>query len=449
MALITDPDSLTDTQEITVTTATKKITLSKTGNLSDDGVTLKCVYSKLKELWKTNSTYIKYAFPMSPITDEQFEMINGWDWYDDTTRYLIRVGGWALKDSGGVSQEEWAGVVSLGSLTQGSQPYFLTGSATANPVNFQLTGTINQAVKVYGDSGHGNFDSRSYLNIYCREQGKSYGFSQLSDIGVSTLTYMTYRFPLATSDDAKITHLDDHITGNIPYTGMTITWHTSSVQRDIGGTERDFHVILDANQGTAEQLYEFVQYKLRLATDIDDGAGDKIGKITPAILKFVGDTLYTLIAPAGGTFIDDYLSADINRLVFQDDTGTNRVFPYTAVLVINLGDNLKNDTNGKYWVYFSTNPGGDYGTDSAILVQDAGGFPISGSTDGLSSVQRTFAYDTNNQGGRTPGTDAAVTAVAIGLSTSQFVKATSIVAKSVANSVSLVSALERSYQNPS
>ena len=166
MTLLYDPDSLNDGVEITVTTATKKVRLQKTGNLSDDGVTLKCVYSKLKELWKTNSAYIKYPFPMGPITDEQFEMINGWDWYDDTTRYLIRTGGWALKDAGGVSLEEWTGVVSLGSLTQGSQPYFQTGSVGANPVNFQLTGAINQAVKVYGGASNGDFDSRDYFKVF-------------------------------------------------------------------------------------------------------------------------------------------------------------------------------------------------------------------------------------------------------------------------------------------
>ena len=76
--LITDPDSLdyeissTGTKELFIDTATRKIRLVRVGNLTADGVTLKCVYSKLKEVWKSDSTLIKYSFPMTPITDEQF-----------------------------------------------------------------------------------------------------------------------------------------------------------------------------------------------------------------------------------------------------------------------------------------------------------------------------------------------------------------------------------------
>ena len=160
MAIIFDPDLLIDGTELVINTTTKTVRLVVTGNLSTDGVTLKCVYSKLKELWKTSSSYVKFPFPMVPITDEQFELVSGWDFFDDTTRYLIRTGGWALKDTSGVSQEEWAGIVSLGSIGGSDQPYFQQVSAGA-ATNIQRTGSVNQAVKVYGDASHGNFDYRS------------------------------------------------------------------------------------------------------------------------------------------------------------------------------------------------------------------------------------------------------------------------------------------------
>ena len=57
----------------------------------------------------------------------------------------------------------------------------------------------------------------------------------------------------------------------------------------------------------------------------------------------------------------------------------------------------------------------------------------------------TFNYDSNVQGGRTAGTDANVTAVAIGKSTGQFVSQTGTITRSTANSISLASALERNY----
>ena len=445
MALITDPDDLNDTTEIDIDTGNKTIQLIATGNLSNDGVTIKCVYSKLKELWKSNSTYIKFPFPMGPITDEQFEMINGWDWKDDTTRYLLRTGGWALKDSGGNSQEEWAGIITLGSIGGSDQAYFLQESAGTSS-DFQLTGPVNQAVKVYGDVTHGDFDYRSFFKIYCRIYAKTYAYSELSDIGVTTLSYQAYRFPLANSDDVKITHDDTAVSTTSPYTGMSITWYAAAQQRNIGGTDYDFHVIIDGNSGTAEQIYEFIQYKLRQDSDIDDGSGTQVGEITAALLKFVGDTLYTQEITEGGVYIDNFQNSDINRLIFTDDTGTERTFPYTATLSINFGDNLINDTNAKYWVYFTTNPSGNYGSASGCIVQDADGGWMSGQASG--SAIRTFAYDTNEQGGRTSGEDADITAVAIGLGTAQFVKAGSTITQSTANSVSLVAPLERNYQNP-
>ena len=422
------------------------------GRLTTSGVTIKCVYSKLKELWRSNSTYIKFPFPMVPITDEQFEMVNGWDWFDDTTRYLLRTGGWAVKDSLGISLEEWAGIISLGSLGTTDQVYFQQ-EALGDPINIQLTGPVNQAIKVYDSTGD---DNRDYLKLFCREWKKSYAFSQLSDIGVGSLTYQAYRFPLANSTDVKITSTltEVYVDGNAPYTGMSITW-LAAPQNETGFTTgaADFHVIIDGNSGTAQQIYEYVQRQLRKASDIDAGAGSQIGSVTGAILRFVGDTLYTYELPEGGTFIDEFLSADKNNIVFVDDTGVERIYPYVAGLVINFGDNLVSDAAAKYWVYFTTTPDGDdYGETTAIIVNDGADTPapITGEISGNTSISATFDYDGNIQGGRSidPATDVNITAVAIGLATGQFVKATGTIARSKTNSISLVAPLERNYSNP-
>ncbi len=222
MAKITDPDTLTysvnsATNMLRIDTTAKTVQLVQTGALTTDGVSGQCVYSKLKEVWKDNSTAIKFAFPMEAITEEKFDMINGWDWADSGTRELIRDAGWALKDGSGVSLEEYAGIISLGSLTAGSQVYYQQASGGA-ATNIVLTDAVNQAVKVYGDATHGNFDRRSYFKVFVREQGKVYAQSQLSDIGVTTMTYQVYRFPLANSSDSKISVSDGTITGSSPYT---------------------------------------------------------------------------------------------------------------------------------------------------------------------------------------------------------------------------------------
>jgi len=109
---------------------------------------------------------------------------------------------------------------------------------------------------------------------------------------------------------------------------------------------------------------------------------------------------------------------------------------------------LKNDADAVYRVFYTTNPAGNYGTANAVLVDDDTGADMSGSVGGLSSKSLAYAYDTNNQGGRTPATDAAITVVAIGLTTGQYVKATGTIARSASNAVSLVASLERNYENP-
>lgn len=408
--LITDPDNLNQGTEVTINTSTKLITLSLSGNLSTDGVTLKCLYSFLKEEWKQDATLIKFPFPMTPITDEQFELVNTWNFQTGTTPTLIRTGGWALKDTNGVSQEEWAGIVSLGTLGSSDQVYYQQwsgGSAT----NIVLSGATNQAVKVYGDASHGNFDYRSYFKLFVREYAKTYGFSQLSDIGVTTMTYQVYRFPLTNTTDLKIAATDTVVDTTAPYTGMSITWFASPQTRTgfVGGSG-NFHAIVSGNSGTAEQIYTFVQRQLRKNTDIDSGAGTKTGKTTSSLLAFVGDSLGTLLYTTGeGTYIDNYSTSDTNRLSFTDDANAVRTFPYVAVLTIQFGDNLVNDTNAKYYVFFTnddagSNLGYDYGTSNAILVN---------TNERFTSVERSLSSNVARVGvssahGLTPGDGVSI-----------------------------------------
>ena len=451
--LIVDPDDLNQSAEIIITTGDKKIQLVKTGNLGDEGVTLQCVYSFLKEEWKSDANLIKFPFPFIAITEEKFELVNGWDFKDATTRNLIRIGGWALKDSSGVSQEEYAGIVTLGVIGGSDQVYYqqvTDGSAT----NIVLTGVVNQAVKVYGDVTHGDIDYRSYFKIFVREYAKTYGTAQLSDIGVTTMTYQVYRFPLANASDLKVIDTDTVVDGEAPYTGMSIEWFLSAQQRSIGGTNYNFHVIIDGGSGTAEQIYTFVQRQLRKDTDIDAGSGNKIGKVTSGLLYFVGDSLYTMLYTTGqGTYIDDFQIIDKTRLYFTDDTGAVLQFPYAAILTLQFGDNLKSDTSAKFWVFFTnddagTNEGRDYGTATAILVKDIDNVDMTDTIDGQSSIQLSFDYDVNVQRGvGSDGEEAPITIVAIGLSTAQFVIATGTITRSLSNVVSLVAALERNYKN--
>jgi hypothetical protein len=211
---------------------------------------------------------------------------------------------------------------------------------------------------------------------------------------------------------------------------------------------------------SAEEIYTAVQYLLRQNADIDSTGQSVTGKTADQIMYFIGDTLVSGRSAAGaqptnpngggsGVIIEGFDANDTNRLAFYDNGNTSRTFPFVATLTINFGANLVADTNAKYWVYFTTLPGAgnDFGESGAVLVQDHEGNNMNGNVSGQSSITLTFDYDNNVQGGRTAATDASVTAVAIGLSTGQYVKATGLIERSTSNVISLVAALERNYQN--
>jgi hypothetical protein len=534
---ISDPDSLSyvagtnittlfsasTTDELLIDYTSKTIALKAVGTMNQDGATIKCVYSKLKEIWRTDATLVKFPFPMGPITDEQFEMLNGWNWdkvntsggASATTVELLRTGGWSVVNTSNQVTEMWTCVITLGAFAATTDQAYYQQTIGGAATNFKLTNNVNQAVQVYSDTngdGTPDYDYRGYLKVFLREYAKLYAQSANTEIGAASMTYQAYRFPLSNGTDLKITHDDTAVSTTTPYTNVNITylrhtddtrynvrgnyanatvyaladvvkdnvsnrWYKCTVagtsnnalrsadtgatwasyegERQIGTTWYPFTIIVDGDTTVAAsgsgaavraEVYEKIQYQLRQNADVDaDATASVVGKTTDLLLKFVGDTLVTY----NGVYIDSFNTNDTNDIEFYDSLGNKATFPYVASITLNFGDNLKNDASAKYWLFFTTLPGAgnDFGESGAVLVQNASATDITGTVSAASSVTWTFDYDNNNQGTRTPATTADVTAVALGLSTGQYVKATGTIAKSKANSVSLVASLERNYAN--
>ena len=474
--LITDPDDLNDAatsgaSEVYIDTATKTIQLTETGNLSSEGVTIKALYSFLKEEWRDDpqgKTLTAYPFPMVPITDESYELIGGWNFADSASQFLIRTGGWTVRNAAGQPTEMWAGIVGLGNVEADDQIYYDQGEGATNA---ELQGQINQAVQILSDpDGNGSyddgFDYRNEFVLYVREQGQLFGQASIEDIGVASMGPIAYRFPISTASDLKIsvddTGIDstgDGVADVAPYDGMSITYHQTAVQREIGGTDYDFGITIDGNNGTAEQIYEFVQWSLRQTADVDS-EGDspsQIGNLSDQLLRFVGDNLETLSAAnddggGDGVYVDNFQPLDRTRLQFTDNTGSAQAFPFDAVLTLNFNDNLVADASSRFWVYFADPnaigaDGDEWDTAGAVLLDDTTGADITGDVSGSSSLQFNVAYDTQVQAGHAQGSDIDVIVVALGLGTGQYVRATGTITRSVSNSISLVAPLERNFEN--
>jgi len=95
-----------------------------------------------------------------------------------------------------------------------------------------------------------------------------------------------------------------------------VTYYATPQERVIGDALHKFGIVIDANGMPVEQIYEFAPQNLLLAFG---GLVTTVGSENPQ---------------GGGTgvYIDNFHSADINRLSFCDNSGTIRRFPFTAVI---------------------------------------------------------------------------------------------------------------------
>jgi len=429
MALITDPDNLLDAanggdseQNIFIDTALRTIKIRNNAaapagpELSNDGVTLQALYSFLKEEWKNDpksKDLINYPFPLVAITPEQFEFRFGWTPADDSSRSLIRTGGWREVDlDGSTVNREYIGTISLGNI-QGSpreedggvnqhKVYYAffdsaSGVSTAGPFDYDYSGEVNQAVQTLDST---SFDRRGdILRLFIRskpyespQDQTAWTFDQTdtTDIGLSagtTLPFNTQRFPLAEGEDLNIKQIVAGIESNLTDTvieaaqasgekyasdpgtgaGYSIEYLSAAETSDTFGYSEDllaeaepFSVKIAANSLRNKEVYALTQYKLRQDSDIAKGTTTKKGKLADELLAFVGPTLTTKqvtnVERAGiktGTAITGIAADDINNTQLRDDNNILQSFPFsTAINVAFSQDILDDSANAKAYLFY-------------------------------------------------------------------------------------------------
>ena len=442
MAKITDPDKLSRSTEASSGTAdgnvffnlsAKTIELIDTGgwastnelldtNYNSGGVSIQTLYSFLKEQWKSDAELVKYAFPMEAITAEQFEFINGWVLTDFK---LIRDGGFAERDAAGVVQKEYAGIISLGTLADGAaQPYYAFADDTVK-TDFQYAGQVNEAILTFTEGGVD--DRAKALTVFVRSaptgtSGNVTGYqfiqTSTSDIGVTSLATQAYRFPLAQAVDPNVTLTVAEVeaTGGV-FDDMRIEYYTGSESITDTGTTFSVGVVIDANFDDADtsptltQIYQWVQNELRKSTDINiapgDVTADVIGLLTDPLVVFVGATLKTLRQSDNkGVFIEGVGATDLNNVEFVDNSNASQTYPFKVGVNLDFNTNILDDPNSKYFLFYTTNTGGAFGTANTVAVtKDSGGAvagdvhtaaasytgAMSGSADGaIVASSRTF-----------------------------------------------------------
>lgn len=412
MAIITSRTQLNVGTELTLNLDTYKFYLIAAGNLvGKDGVDGKALYSKFLDLWD-EALYNKEKFPAYVIGSPRAGMFafgfdganyNGWGPGDDTTRTFIRNIGWTEYDAAGAVLREYVGSVVGASGVPGGEQFYYQKLAGGAPINFTFTDAPNEAIRVDGAA-------KTHFKVFAQPYGYTYDSTVLADVFETATGPYKIGFAINSLPDLKITDLlgsdktvADAAMAGAPYSGISIAYYSTGQTRSIGGTNRTFSRIITGNNGTAEQIYAKMQYLRRLDSSINTGgtAGTVNGKTADEICWFVGDTLHV------NGFIDGFNSNDINRIVFVDEGGTDRTYPFTSA------GSLVFDTafvGGTYRAYFESGAasGNNFTEVDALTVKDATGDDIAG-TVSVATISFDYAYDSNVQrGAGTAGTPVAL-----------------------------------------
>jgi hypothetical protein len=415
MAMITDPDDLVVGTNLTLNTAAKTFEFVVAGGLvAKDGVDGNALWSKFVDLWAT-PTYKPFPFPMNKIDNRSGQYVfgrdpggtnNGWKPGSDATRQMIRNAGWSEYSAAGALNRVYFGAVLQGSVSAGSQCYFQRTSGGA-AINYTFTDLPNEAVQVFGDATNGNFDNRTFFKSFNRTYG--YTFDDVSLLDISETATGAYKLPFGinTSADLNITDNDATVAADAPYTGITIEYDTAATNETIGGGSFPFKKKILHSGASRFEIYTKMQYLLRQDSNINGAggsAGTVNGKTADLICWFVGPTLYSR-----AFFTPE--AADLNDVVFIDDNGVERTFPYASAGTLSFNAPLTVGGTGSYTMFYETTPGGDdYGEAAAVIVKDKDGVDISGSIS-AGTIPFSFDWSGNVQGGYAGGTPRNVVLV--------------------------------------
>jgi hypothetical protein len=212
--------------------------------LDNEGVVLQSLYSFLKEEWKNDNDLIKFPFPMTAITPEQFEF-NGWLPVDEAdangiataqpsdTRKLLRTGGWDEVDASGFLSDSYFCWLTLGNIdftdkVTGDKPYYFFSSQTAateatfaGPANeavqqvqrVTLTGTIAFATTSTFTRTTGSFITDGflvgdYLYLQNAENAANNGSFLITNVAALTITVTGTPFTTNADDTTVIAAID-------------------------------------------------------------------------------------------------------------------------------------------------------------------------------------------------------------------------------------------------
>lgn len=345
-----------------------------------------------------------------------YEIVNGRK-LAGTDRQKVRGTGLIERASNGAVDRIYFGVVSLGNIEPASQPYYQLSDGGA-PVDFAKPGPVDEMVQVFGstangDTGAGNFDDLFFLSNKVRSFGFNYDEKRLSDSGIAEMGGYSAGFALGESPHLTtgVYSLANVYGGSqiAPWTGMSLEkLAVASSRSGFNETDGNFSWVLNnTGDGNLNQCVAFLDALAQTDDDIDSGTetttqGKRVG--TWYTYDAQGRIVTRSGADSNGLLIENLPIADQQRIVFTDDAGNTKTYPFFVQVNVTVGANAAADSNAWYHAHYLDGDGGqDFNTSLAVTVEDSNSVPVKGSVGGLSSILFGYDYDGNDQAGLVAG----------------------------------------------
>jgi hypothetical protein len=349
----------------------------------------------------------------------------------DADREVIRGSGWNEYASDGGVDRIYFGNKGLSTIEATSQPYYMLSSSAApdlnaiTPVDFAKAGQFDEAVQVYGstantpsDATAGNFDTRAYEAVSVRTYGYNYDRKDtVNDLGIAELGGYFTGFAVnesvhLTTSEASMPFADVWTTPAGVWASMTLE-ELDTPQLETGFTQADGNFTWVLNNPGGATLAQCVAY-LDAAASVDEdinvhSTNTTYGKRVGTWYRYSADgKIITQVgtgAAGEGLFIEGLVGNDKQNVIFYDDAGAMKTYPFYLSVITTVGPNAVADTQAWFHTYFAA----DYDSASAVTIEDSAASEVKGNVNGSpyrsgNTIVYEFDYDGDTLGG-TAGTD--------------------------------------------
>jgi len=351
----------------------------------------------------------------------------------DADRKIIRGSGWNEYALDGGVDRIFFGNKGLSTIEAASQPYYMLSSSanpdlnTLTPVDFAKPGQFDEAVQVYGstantpsDSGAGNFDTRAFEAVSIRTYG--YNFDRkdtVNDLGIAELG--GYSTGLAVNETQHLTtNTTDHPLASVYNADSALqvgVWQNMRIEEvdtpevKSGFTQADgsFSWILrNPNGASLAQCVAYLDAVAAVDVDINaHAANTTYGKRVETWYTYsaAGKIVPRSGTGVGGLFIEGLVGNDKQDVIFYDDSGAMKSYPFYLSVVTTVGADAVSDLEAWFHTFFAA----DYNTAGAVTVENSATNPVKGNVNASAfrsgnNIVYEFDYDGDTLGG-TAGTN--------------------------------------------